>query len=100
MRGKPLLVIILLSAFAPPVYGRVPSGTFTNPLVRTRDSADPWMVYHGGHYYFTATLDPDGGIWVWKSRTPARAPAVCFVSKWRSTFGNICGHAGHHAARL
>ena len=29
------------------------------------------MVYYEGYYYFTATLDPEGGIWVWKSRTLA-----------------------------
>jgi GH43 family beta-xylosidase len=27
------------------------------------------MVYRDGFYYFTATLDPEGGLWVWKSRT-------------------------------
>ena len=72
MKGKlPLLVFILVSAFTPPASGQAPAGAFTNPVVGTRDSADPWMVYHGGHYYFTATLDPEGGIWVWRSRTLA-----------------------------
>ena len=66
-----LLVIHLLAVFASSVYAQPPAETFTNPLVRSRDSADPWMVYHEGYYYFTATLDPDGGIWVWKSRTLA-----------------------------
>lgn len=71
MKGKLLLVIALLSAFAPTVYGQVPTGTFTNPIVRAQQSPDPWMVYSGGYYYFTATLDPEGGIWIWKSRTLA-----------------------------
>jgi GH43 family beta-xylosidase len=71
LKGKLLLLIILLSAFTPPVYGQAPAGIYTNPLVKTRDSADPWMVFHRGYYYFTATLDPEGGIWVWKSRTLA-----------------------------
>jgi len=43
-------------------------GTFTNPLT-ARDAADPWMTFRDGFYYFTATLDPEGGLWVWKSRT-------------------------------
>jgi GH43 family beta-xylosidase len=38
------------------------------PLLR-RAAGDPWMIRHDGWYYFTATLDPDGGLWVWKSRT-------------------------------
>jgi hypothetical protein len=51
LKGKTsLLVILLLAAHAPAVCAQVPAGTFTNPLVTTRDSADPWMVYHGGHY--------------------------------------------------
>ncbi len=54
----------------PTVYTQPPAGTFTNPLVRSRDAADR-LVYHAGYYYFTATLDADGGIWVWKSRTLA-----------------------------
>ena len=41
--------------------------TFTNPLT-TQAAADPWMVFQDGFYYFTATLDPEGGLWVWKSR--------------------------------
>ena len=48
----------------------VPPGaaTFTNPIV-DREAGDPWVVRHGGRYYFTATLDPDGGVWVWASAT-------------------------------
>jgi GH43 family beta-xylosidase len=42
--------------------------TFTNPLTAA-DAADPWIIYHEGFYYFTATLDPEGGLWVWKSPT-------------------------------
>lgn len=44
------------------------SGTFTNPLITSQDSADPWMIYHEGFYYFTATLDPEGGVWLWRTR--------------------------------
>src|SRR5687767_1708288 len=65
-----MLVILLLAAFLSQAYAQ-PAGTFTNPLVRSRDAADPWMVYHEGYYYFTATLDANGGIWIWNSRTLA-----------------------------
>lgn len=43
--------------------------TFTNPIITSRDAADPWVVRHGDSYYFTATLEPEGGLWVWRSRT-------------------------------
>ncbi len=42
---------------------------FTNPIIRSRDAADPWVIRHAGFYYFTATLEPEGGLWVWRSRT-------------------------------
>lgn len=45
--------------------------TFANPLIKSQDAPDPWIVYHKGFYYFTATLDPDGGIWLWKTRSLA-----------------------------
>lgn len=45
------------------------SKTFTNPLIGSRDSADPWIFYYKGFYYFTATLDPEGGVWLWRSKT-------------------------------
>ncbi|MEP6900098.1 MAG: glycoside hydrolase family 43 protein [Actinomycetota bacterium] len=50
-------------------------GTFTNPLVTTQDSADPWMFYQDGFYYLTATLDPDGGVWLWRAKTLANFAA-------------------------
>lgn len=45
------------------------SETFTNPLVVSQDSADPCMFYHRGFYYLTATFDPEGGVWLWRSKT-------------------------------
>lgn len=45
-----------------------PARTFANPIV-DREAGDPWVVRHAGRYYFTATLDPDGGVWVWESPT-------------------------------
>ena len=46
-----------------------PCITFANPIVTSCDAADPWVIYHEGFYYFTATLDPSHGLWVWKSHT-------------------------------
>lgn len=45
------------------------TGTFVNPVVRMQDSGDPWVIRHGNAYYFTATLEPEGGLWVWRSST-------------------------------
>jgi GH43 family beta-xylosidase len=45
------------------------ASTFTNPIITSRDAADPWVIRHGDQYYFTATLEPEGGIWVWRSPT-------------------------------
>jgi GH43 family beta-xylosidase len=43
--------------------------TFTNPIVQSQPAGDPWVIRHGGNYYFTATIDPEEGLWVWKSPT-------------------------------
>ena len=65
-----LIFILIVAVFAEARTKKAKqSETFTNPLVTSQDSADPWMVYHKGFYYFTATLDPEGGVWLWRSRT-------------------------------
>lgn len=53
----------------PPAATAAHVGTFTNPIITSRDAADPWVIRHSDHYYFTATLEPEGGIWVWRSPT-------------------------------
>lgn len=68
-----LTVILAVSIFAAAQskqskQSKTANATFTNPLVASRDSADPWMFYYKGFYYFTATLDPEGGVWLWRSR--------------------------------
>ena len=45
--------------------------TITNPIIKSQDAPDPWIVYHRGFYYFTATLDADSGVWLWRSKTLA-----------------------------
>lgn len=39
--------------------------TFTNPI---GVGADPWVVWHNGHYYWTLT-DTDRGVAIWRSET-------------------------------
>jgi GH43 family beta-xylosidase len=56
--------------------------TFTNPVVTSTDAPDPWVVRHDGWYYFTATLEPEGGLWVWKSRTLSGLDRAEKVKVW------------------
>jgi beta-xylosidase len=41
--------------------------TFTNPVLPGVEAGDPWVVWHAGRYYLTATFDPEGGLWVYSS---------------------------------
>jgi GH43 family beta-xylosidase len=43
------------------------STTFTNPVLPDREAGDPFVVFHEGAYYLTATFDPNGGVWVYRS---------------------------------
>lgn len=57
-------------------------GTFTNPIVRSRDAADPWLVARDGWYYFTFTAGKH--IEVWKSRTITGLDEAKKVVVWRA----------------
>jgi GH43 family beta-xylosidase len=72
-RRAALLALLALVTIAAGQSKRAekPAATFTNPLIKTQDSADPWMFYHKGFYYFTATLDPEGGVWLRRAKTLA-----------------------------
>ncbi len=61
---------------------RADTATFANPVVASRDAGDPSVVRHGGAYYFTATLDPGGGVWVWRSPTLTGLDAGTKVRVW------------------
>lgn len=41
--------------------------TFTNPVLPGVEAGDPFVVWHEGRYYLTATFDPEGGLWVYSS---------------------------------
>jgi GH43 family beta-xylosidase len=41
--------------------------TFTNPVLPGVEAGDPWVIWHEGRYYLTATFDPEGGLWVYSS---------------------------------
>jgi GH43 family beta-xylosidase len=56
------------------------SATFTNPIVTSRNAADPWIVYRNGFYYFTATTG--SSIYVWKSRTITGIDSGTKVTVW------------------
>jgi GH43 family beta-xylosidase len=77
------LLALVLSTTSP-VHAAAPATrpTFTNPVVRSVDAPDPWVIRKDGFYYFTATLEPDGGIWVWRSRTLTGLDAGEKVKVW------------------
>ena len=58
------------------------AGVFTNPVVRSSDAPDPWVVLHGGTYYLTGTLDEHGGLWVWSAKTLSGLDAGRKVKVW------------------
>lgn len=62
--------------------GEGDAATFTNPVVSMQDSGDPWVIRYGDAYYFTATLEPRGGLWVWRSGTLTGLEAGRKVKVW------------------
>ncbi len=60
----------------------VPRRMFTNPIVRSRDTADPWLTYRNGYYYFTFTVGRS--IEVWRSSSITGLDAGKKVTVWRA----------------
>jgi GH43 family beta-xylosidase len=58
--------------------------TFTNPIVTSEDAADPWAVFHGGFYYFTATFGGCRSLRVWKSPTLTGMDRAEKVTVWHA----------------
>jgi GH43 family beta-xylosidase len=71
------LILFILSASGI-AYAQIK--TFTNPIVRSRDAADPWLIYKDGYYYFTFTTG--GSIQVWKSRIITGLDAGMKATVW------------------
>jgi len=67
-RPRTTVAGVLLLAAACATSPRGAPDTFANPIVAT-EAGDPWVIRDGGRYYFTATLEPEGGLWVWASPT-------------------------------
>lgn len=67
--GWQIVLLFLAVVFCVAKSPAQQTATFTNPLIKTQDAPDPWIIYHQGFYYFTATLDPSGGVWLWRSKT-------------------------------
>jgi GH43 family beta-xylosidase len=55
---------------------------FTNPIVRSRSAADPWMIYKDGYYYFTFTTG--GSVVIWRSKTITGLEEGNKVTIWRA----------------
>jgi GH43 family beta-xylosidase len=83
-RSRPVLAALALAALAA-CTGTAPSAApgpgFTNPIVHA-EAGDPWVVHEGGAYYFTATLEPEGGLWVWRSPTLTGMDSARKVRVW------------------
>lgn len=88
----PLLAVLLLSSVcatprvprdaAPMPLPAVPPGMFTNPIVRSRSAADPWLTYQNGYYYFTFTSGRS--VEVWRSPTITGLDSGKKVTIWRA----------------
>jgi GH43 family beta-xylosidase len=61
------------------------TATFINPIVTTRDAADPWITFRDGYYYFTFTAGDH--VEVWKSSSLTDIDRGTKITVWR-----------HHAA--
>jgi GH43 family beta-xylosidase len=64
------LAVVLPLTVSGTVATAAPGSTFQNPLVGTPNSADPWLGYHNGSYYYAATTWT-GDIYIRRSPTLA-----------------------------
>ncbi len=64
-----MMIALVVAAPATPASA-APGANFQNPIVGTPNSADPWLGYHNGSYYYTATTWT-GRIYIRKSATLA-----------------------------
>lgn len=60
-----IVALMLFSSYAFAADSPTSQPTFTNPILTTRDGADPWVVHFKDSYYLTGTFTR--GIWILKS---------------------------------
>lgn len=82
MHRTPLYALVILLAACQPAQLPDPEPTFTNPIITSQAAPDPWVIRHGDLYYFTATLEPEGGLWVWSSPTLTELDSGRKVKVW------------------
>jgi GH43 family beta-xylosidase len=88
-----LLVLVIGCVSAAALAQDAPAGkTFTNPVVRSCDAPDPWVVLKDGWYYFTATFEPEAGLWIWKSKTLTGLDNAQKVKVWSAPKGAMNSH--------
>jgi GH43 family beta-xylosidase len=71
-----LTMLLLAVRFA--AGAELPSGKFQNPI---NQGADPWMVFHEGHYYLATTQVES--IRIWKAPTLAALKGAQSVTVWK-----------------
>lgn len=67
LKTLPALIVAGLALLTLHTAARAQTATFTNPIVKSQDAADPWMLYRDGFYYFTFTAG--NRIEIWKAAT-------------------------------
>ncbi len=78
---KSVIIISLALSFSTSQSAFAQTAIFTNPIVTSRDAADPWMIYQDGYYYFTFTAGDH--IEVWKSSTITDIDRGTKVTVWQ-----------------
>lgn len=81
----PLTLLLFSAVITPKALSQAvstPQRTFTNPIVRSRDAADPWLTYHRGYYYFTFTTGRS--VEIWRSRSITGLDSSKKVTVWRA----------------
>ncbi len=79
--AKSISILALLLSISLSPLALAQTATFTNPIVTSRDAADPWMVYQDGYYYFTFTAGDR--IEIWKSATITDIDRGSKVTVWQ-----------------
>ena len=60
------------------------TSTFVNPVLKSQQAGDPWVIWHDGFYYFTATFLEQRSLQVWRSRTLTNLDTTEKVTVWQA----------------